>query len=107
MNQRHTDGGPNSFISGLLVGGLLGAIAALWLAPQSGKKTQQMISKEAHRLQRTAEDTVEDLKKNAENTSNDIREKADAARHDGQEWLDHQADKVGKAASKVRNTVTG
>ena len=105
MNQEHTNSGPEGFISGLLIGGLLGAIAMLWLAPQSGKKTQQMIRKQAHQMQRSAEGALEDIRGSAEHASEDMREKVAEARHDSQAWLDQQADQVNKTASKIRNSV--
>ena len=93
------------FFSGLIVGSLMGVMAALWLAPQSGDKTQQLIGKQAHRLKHSAEKTVGDIKDSAEHASDDFREKVADARHDGQEWLDHQASKANKTATKIRNSV--
>ena len=95
----------NGFFSGLIIGSLIGVVAGLWLAPQSGDKTQHMIGKQAHRLKRTAEDAVDDLKDKAQHASDDVREKVADAKHDGKEWLDHQADKADKTAAKIRNSV--
>jgi gas vesicle protein len=41
MSQRDSDLG--AFLAGVLVGGLVGAAAALLLAPQSGEETRTMI----------------------------------------------------------------
>ena len=105
MNQDYTESGPLSFVSGVLVGSLLGAIVMLWLAPQSGKKTQQMLRRQAVRLQRTAEDTVDDLKNSAEQVTDDVREKVADARHDGRGWLNQRANQAGKMSSKIRDAV--
>jgi gas vesicle protein len=105
MKDEHTDSGANGFMSGLIIGGLLGAAAALWLAPQSGAKTQQMVRRQAHRLQRRAEHTLEDVKDGAQHASEDAREKVAAARQDSQDWLETQAHQVSKTASKVHDGV--
>jgi len=105
MNASHDDRALHSFVTGLIIGGLLGAMSALWLAPQSGQKAQQMIRRRAHRLHETAEDAVDDIKDRAEHASEDVREKVTELRHDGQEWLAHQAREGNKTASKIRGTL--
>jgi gas vesicle protein len=47
---------------GLVLGVLIGAGAALLLAPQSGEDTRRLIRKRARRLARGAHDTYDDLK---------------------------------------------
>lgn len=106
MKDQQTDTSANGFLSGFLIGGLMGAMVALWFAPQSGKRTQHMIRKQAHRLQRTAEGTLENVKDGAQHVSEDVKEMVSDAQHDSQEWLEHQANQVNKTTAKIRNTVT-
>jgi gas vesicle protein len=75
MNREHTTSEMNGFTSGLFIGGLLGAVTAFWLAPQSGKKTQTMIRRRAHQLQHKAESVGQDIQSGAQHASVEIREK--------------------------------
>jgi gas vesicle protein len=82
MKDQHIDASRNGFLSGLLMGALLGAAAALWLAPQSGARTRQLVHRQAHQMQRTAERSLEDIKDGVQHTSEDIREVVTKVRHD-------------------------
>ena len=106
MNQEHTDNPLNGFTAGLLIGGLLGASAMLLFAPQSGKKTQQMIRRQTHQLQRTAEDTVEGIRETAVHTADDVRDKVAEVQTNSQEWLKNQAAQASKIASKMQHATT-
>jgi len=75
MTQEHTTSEMNGFTSGLFIGGVLGAVTAFWLAPQSGKKTQAMIRRRAHQLQLKAESVGQDIQHSAQHASEEIREK--------------------------------
>ena len=50
-----------NFISGLVVGAVLGAGIALLTAPQSGRKTRKRIRKTTHRIKGEAGDRWDDL----------------------------------------------
>jgi gas vesicle protein len=49
-----------SLLIGLLIGGLVGAVAMLLLAPQSGKRTRARIQRESNELREHTADTVDD-----------------------------------------------
>lgn len=106
MDQLIEDRAPMGFAAGVIFGGILGALATLWLAPQSGKKTQQLIHRQALRMQQAAEDAVEDIKDGAERTSEDIREKVSVARTEGKSWLNQRADEASNVSAKIRESVT-
>lgn len=61
-----------SFVSGLLLGAIIGAGVAMLTAPQPGRKTRKRIRKTAKRLQGDATDRLDDL-------AGDIKDKVDEA----------------------------
>ncbi len=61
-----------SFVSGLILGAIIGAGVAMLTAPQPGKKTRKRLRKSARRLQGTAADRLDEL-------AGDIKEKVDEA----------------------------
>jgi len=40
----------HGFLSGLIIGSLVGAVGMRWLTPRSGKKAQQIIHRDAGRV---------------------------------------------------------
>lgn len=48
----------------LLAGGVVGAVAALLYAPQSGEKTRECLNKYTRKLRKQGSETVDDLKEN-------------------------------------------
>jgi gas vesicle protein len=100
MNKELTNSNLNGFITGLVIGGLIGAAAVLWLAPQSGKKTQEMIRKRAHQLQLKAESVGQDMQHSAQHASEEIRERVAEVQHEGKEWLDHQSETARTSVTK-------
>lgn len=69
MSDRH-DG---AFVGGLLVGGALGAIAALMFAPRSGKDTRKILKKSLDALPELAEDLTDSLHLHADHLSENAR----------------------------------
>lgn len=66
------------FIVGFLVGGLVGAAAALLLAPQSGEETRALIREKGIELQDRADEMTVDARRRAEELQVQAREKASA-----------------------------
>ena len=96
-------GGGGEFFAGLLIGAILGAGAALLMAPQSGEQTRQKLQ----------ERSVE-LKDKAVDASSQARDRADGLRERGRIILDEQKVKIeqaieeGKAAAaKKRGELLG
>ena len=97
-----------SFIAGLLIGGLVGAVAMLLLAPQAGKKTRTQIQQKSIELRdravKNAEDAMAQTRTKAHQITADVREKADELEQRGQAVVDEQKEhwsalvKAGKAA---------
>ncbi len=61
-----------SFVSGLILGAIIGAGVAMLTAPQPGRKTRKRLRKSARRFQGTAQDRLDAL-------AGDIKEKVDEA----------------------------
>lgn len=55
----HTANVVGSFLAGLLIGGLVGTVTMLMLAPQSGKKTRAQIQEKSIELRDQTTDAVE------------------------------------------------
>ena len=64
MSDDDTDFG--NFLIGFVVGGLIGAAAALLLAPQSGEETRMLIKEKSIELKDKAIETAEDARVRAE-----------------------------------------
>jgi gas vesicle protein len=64
MSDDDTDFG--NFLIGFVVGGLIGAAAALLLAPQSGEETRMLIKEKSIELKDKAIETAEDARERAE-----------------------------------------
>lgn len=61
----------------LIAGGLLGAAAALLLAPQSGKQTRRDIARYSRKVRRQAEDVVDEFAGNVQGMVEEIGERAE------------------------------
>ncbi len=105
MDQITEHRAPMGFAAGVIFGSLLGALATLWLAPQSGKKTQQLIHRRALRMQQAAEDAVENVKDGVDHASNDVRDKVHAVRKEVREWMNQRADAADNVSAKIREAV--
>jgi gas vesicle protein len=63
-----------NFLAGLGLGALIGAIAALLLAPKSGEETREDIAKAAEDLKKKANKVVEELTESAEELAKKSKE---------------------------------
>lgn len=75
-----------AFIAGALLGGLIGAGAALLYAPQSGEKTRKQLKGEAEKMklkaklaELEAKEKMEEVKDNVEDAVSDVKHKAKTA----------------------------
>lgn len=75
MAERETDFG--AFLAGFFVGGLVGAVAALLLAPQSGEETRTLIHDRSIELKDMAVEKAETARIKAEAAAAEARARAD------------------------------
>jgi len=68
------DNGGSGFLTGLLLGATLGAVAALLFAPKSGKDLRRSLRDEGEKLRDDAEGVVEGLRRKGEEAYQKTRE---------------------------------
>jgi len=68
-----------AFITGFLIGGLVGAVVALLYAPQSGEETRTIIKEKSIEIKDKAVETAEEARAKAEKSLEDARLRADKA----------------------------
>lgn len=94
-----------AFLVGFIVGGLTGALAALLVAPQSGKETRSLIKEKAIELKDIASENLDDALANAEAAAAEARarfddlarltrERTEELAHKGQVILEEQRRKA-------------
>ena len=97
-----------AFMSGLLLGGIAGAITALLLAPQSGEETRKVIIEKSMEIKDKALETVDEARVRAEKAAEDARtaaqeytqklqDQAKNIQEQGRVILEEQKQKIGKA----------
>jgi gas vesicle protein len=96
-------------VTGLLIGGLIGAATALLMAPRSGEETRTEIRNKAmeyrDRTKDVLNETVSQAKSKAQGLKEGVMEKADELRHRGKQVADQQLERVSHAAEAGRNKV--
>ena len=109
FQQTEQSGRTLSVLTGLVIGGLLGAVTMLLYAPQPGKKTRAELQTGALELRdRTAEtmkDTITQVKSKANQIKADVQIKAQDLGHQGQDLLVRQLDHVSHAAEAGKKAI--
>jgi len=75
-------GGDSGFFKGFLFGGVIGAIAALLLAPKTGREMREDISKRSRELKDDIELTLEQAVKRAEDILTESQQKLEHFRNE-------------------------
>jgi gas vesicle protein len=78
------------FLAGFVVGGAIGAIAGILLAPKSGEETRREICDTSKDLLRRADETVKEIKEKAEDVMSDMQKKGDEIKEKLQNLLEKQ-----------------
>ena len=87
-----------TFFAGMVIGGLVGAAAALLLAPQSGEETRTLIRDKSIELKDKAVEYGQDIQLRAEKALDDTRQQLEVVMDD----LRDRTDELGKMLSKER-----
>jgi len=93
MSDRDSDIG--AFLAGFVVGGLVGAAAALLLAPQSGEETRTLIRDKSIELKGQVETTASEARAKAERIAQDAKTRAEDLQKRGQILLEEQKARLG------------
>jgi gas vesicle protein len=105
--------GAKNILTGILVGGVIGATAMLFLAPRSGEDTRAEILDKASELRDRTTDTVKDavsqVKSQVKSKADHVTGGAKGTAHDlkskGQDALVEQLDRVVEAVEAVKKVV--
>lgn len=94
------------FLLGAFVGGVIGALAALLLAPKSGRELREDISEQYHQVSEKTKVLASDMSRKSQQIVHDVSEKTQAIAQEvsakGQE-LAHKAKEIGtKVAEEIR-----
>lgn len=101
-NDRHDSG--MGFFSGFVLGGLVGAVVAVVLAPQSGEETRDLIRGKAHEVKGKAMDLASDLKNRASDLADDLRSQADELSKRGRETFENVRGQFNDAVDTGKRT---
>ncbi len=82
------------FLAGFIVGGAIGAIAGILLAPKSGEETRQIIADTTKDVMRRADETVKEIQSKADDVVSDMQKKGDEIRDKLQNLLNQQKNAV-------------
>lgn len=78
------------FLAGFIVGGAIGAIAGILLAPKSGEETRQLIADTSKDVLRRADETVKEIQSRADDVVSDMQKKGDELRDKLQSLINQQ-----------------
>jgi gas vesicle protein len=92
-----------SFMAGMVIGGLVGAAAAMLLAPQTGEETRALIRDKSIELKDKALETTQDMQLRAEKALETTR----AQLEDTIDELKTRSDELAKMISKEASKLTG
>lgn len=65
------------FVAGFAIGGLVGAVIGIVLAPQSGEETREMLAEKSKDICNKAHDTVSEIQNKADGIVSDMQAKGD------------------------------
>lgn len=109
FQQTEQSGRTLSVLSGLVIGGLVGAATMLLFAPQAGKKTRAELQTRALELRdqtaETMKDTITQVKTRANQIKADVQIKVQDLGHQGQDLLVKQLDQVSHAAEAGKKAI--
>ena len=96
-------------LTGIVVGGLIGATAMMLLAPRSGEEMRSEIKDKAIDLRERATETVKDrvsqVASRAGHLTDGLRGKSQDVKHRGQDVLIEQLDRVAEAVEAAKKAI--
>lgn len=96
------ENGGSGFLTGFLMGAIIGTMAALLLAPKSGREFRESMTEETKKRREQLMREAERLRARAEETLADLRERGDAAYGKARGGLMEMAETARKTAQDVK-----
>jgi gas vesicle protein len=78
------------FIAGFVVGGAIGAIAGILLAPKSGEETRAMLSNSAKDMIKKADETAKQIQSKADDAVSELQKKGEEIKGKLQDLINKQ-----------------
>ena len=94
----------SKFIAGFVVGGAIGAIAGILLAPKSGEETRRLLSESAQDMARRADETAKQIKDKADDAVSDLQRKGEEIKDKIQDLIAKQTRTISKT-TKSKNII--
>lgn len=85
------------FLAGFIVGGAIGAIAGVLLAPKSGEETRAMIADTTKDVLKRADETVKEIQEKADDVVSDMQKKGDEIKEKLQNLIKQQKEEAAEA----------
>ncbi len=108
-DMQHATGSGMSVVTGLLIGGLIGAGVALLMAPRSGEETRAEIRNKSMEYRDRTKDVVNDTVSQAKSKAGDLKdgvlEKAEDLKQRGKQTAAQQLDHLSQAAESGKSRV--
>jgi gas vesicle protein len=101
-----SDNNGSSFLAGFLVGAVVGALGALFLASESGKELRESLAEEGRKLRDRARDEGRRFVERSEEMMGGLRERGEAAVEKSREGISETAATAKKAARGVKDAIT-
>lgn len=86
------------FLAGFIVGGAIGAIAGVLLAPKSGEETRAMIADTTKDVLKRADQTVKEIQEKADDVVSDMQKKGDEIKEKLQNLIKQQKEEAANEA---------
>lgn len=78
------------FLAGFVVGGAIGAVAGILLAPKSGEETRKLLSDSAQDIARRADETAKQIQSKADDAVSDLQKKGEEIKAKLQDLISKQ-----------------
>lgn len=96
-------------LTGIIVGGIIGATAMLFLAPRSGEEMRAEVRDKAadlrDRTTGTVKDTVSQVVSKAGHLKGGVKDRAKDMKHTGQDMLVEKLDRVAEAVEAAKKAI--
>ena len=104
FEDEHEHDHPRGFLSGVLLGGVVGVAAGLLLAPAAGQVTRQKLRERAMSARDQAMEAAEGARDQALQAAEDVRAKAEDIQHTGRDLLEENKRRIVRTAEAVKQS---